>query len=60
MKTSMRLAFCGLFVLATTLGCGPPDPTKNPNFKPETLKDPGAVKMPEMPKPGGSGGPGPN
>lgn len=65
MRKIYRLAGCGLLGLgllglSLTVGCGGPDPAKNPNFNPQTLDNPTAVKRPEIPggPGGGPGGPG--
>ncbi len=50
-KFALSLCTLGMLAIAS-VGCGSPDPAKNPEFKQDTLMDPGAVKMgADAPKP---------
>jgi hypothetical protein len=50
-KFALSLCTLGMLAIAS-VGCGSPDPAKNPDFKQDTLMDPGAVKMgADAPKP---------
>lgn len=43
-KTVLGMITIGLLSVLC-IGCGGPDPTKNPNFNQKTLDDPGSLKM---------------
>lgn len=47
MKLHMKLGLCALSTLAlvSVVGCGKPDPKKNPDFNEAAFKDPMAIKM---------------
>jgi hypothetical protein len=50
-KFALSLFALGLLTIAS-VGCGGPDPAKQPGFKEESLMNPSAIKMgDEAPKP---------